>query len=59
MPNSSINLQSHKHLTIAMNATLYSASQDEVATIDCFLLSYEMHELPRKKQFPEVDCYVL
>ena len=49
----------YTHSIVSVKAALYSASQLEVATVGCFLLNQDMHELPSMKQKPLVDTRVL
>ncbi|KAH7444366.1 hypothetical protein KP509_02G075600 [Ceratopteris richardii] len=57
-PKSAIRRLSHTHSTVAVKVALYSASQLEVATVGCFLLNQDIHELPSMKQKPLVDTRV-
>ena len=52
------NLITKTHSTIALNAALYSASQLDVATVGCFLLSQETQELLIMKQLPLCETQV-
>ena len=37
---------------------LYSASEEDLDTVICFLVLQEMRELPKKKHWPEIDLLV-
>lgn len=43
---------------MACAKALYSALEDDLDTVDCFLLFQETSEEPRKKQNPEMDLLV-
>jgi len=34
---------------------LYSASEDDLLTVNCFLVCHEIKDLPKKKHWPEMD----
>ena len=52
------NLLNQTHSAVALNAALYSASQLDVASVGCFLLSQETQELPIMKQLPLCETQV-
>jgi hypothetical protein len=43
---------------VAVESALYSASDEDLETVICFLAFQEMREFPKKKQYPEVDLLV-
>ncbi|KAK2451907.1 putative mitochondrial protein [Trifolium repens] len=49
---------SHCPSQIACARALYSASDDDLETTDCFLLFQLIREVPRKKHMPDVDLLV-
>ncbi|MCI48447.1 putative disease resistance protein (TIR-NBS-LRR class), partial [Trifolium medium] len=49
---------SHCNSQDAKERDLYSASEELLDTVCCFLARQEINEEPKKKQYPEVDLLV-
>jgi hypothetical protein len=43
---------------VAEAKALYSASEEDLETVICFLVLQEINELPKKKHWPEIDLLV-
>jgi hypothetical protein len=43
---------------VALESALYSASEELLDMVACFLAFHDMSEVPRKKQNPDVDLLV-
>ncbi|KEH26838.1 disease resistance protein (TIR-NBS-LRR class) [Medicago truncatula] len=48
----------HGTMKVAAPNALYSASEEDLETVSCFLVLYEINESPRKKHCPEMDLLV-
>jgi hypothetical protein len=58
MFRSFIKYNSQMSSQVAVDKALYSASDEDLDTVICFLAFHDIRDEPRKKQYPLVDLLV-